>query len=114
MIGDLASLCQYCQEALAKSRAEAGAPTGVDCMAEPPHTLIWHKVAEVGELPEGRVRSVTATARQFALVHFDGRYAAMDNRCPHQGAHSAKVRSSGASTANAGCAAHGMAGTSIR
>ena len=47
--------------------------------------LTWHKVADQGELPEGRVRSVTAAARQFALVHFDGRYAAMDNRCPHQG-----------------------------
>jgi pyruvate oxidase len=54
-------------------------------MTETPPPLTWHKVADVGELPEGRVRSVTAMARQFALVHFDGHYAAMDNRCPHQG-----------------------------
>ncbi len=48
-------------------------------------TLEWHKVAEKGKLPEGRVASVTAGRKTLALVHFDGRYAAMDNRCPHQG-----------------------------
>ncbi len=29
--------------------------------------------------------SVTAGGRQLALIHFSGQYAAMDNRCPHQG-----------------------------
>lgn len=47
--------------------------------------LEWHKVAEIGELPEGRVKSVTAGVRSVCLVHFDGQYAAMDNHCPHQG-----------------------------
>ncbi len=47
--------------------------------------LTWHMVAELGELPEGRVKTVTAASRQLALVHFQGTYAAMDNRCPHQG-----------------------------
>ncbi len=47
--------------------------------------LDWHKVAEPDELPEGRVKTATAGAKTLALVHFDGRYAAMDNRCPHQG-----------------------------
>ena len=47
--------------------------------------MTWHKVAEAGELPEGRVKTVTAGTTSICLVHFDGRYAAMDNRCPHQG-----------------------------
>ena len=45
----------------------------------------WFKVAELDELSEGRVMSVTAGTRSLALVHFDGQYAAMDNHCPHQG-----------------------------
>lgn len=47
--------------------------------------LVWHKVAELDQLPEGRVVAVTAGTKTLALVHFDGHYAAMDNRCPHQG-----------------------------
>ena len=47
--------------------------------------LIWHKVAETGEVSEGRVKSATAGTQSVALVHFKGEYAAMDNRCPHQG-----------------------------
>ncbi|MEL6448160.1 MAG: thiamine pyrophosphate-dependent enzyme [Pseudomonadota bacterium] len=46
---------------------------------------VWYKVAEPDELAEGRVKSATAGQTQVALVHFDGQYAAMDNRCPHQG-----------------------------
>ncbi len=47
--------------------------------------LEWFKVAEKGQLPDGRVMSATAGVKTIALVHFDGQYAAMDNRCPHQG-----------------------------
>jgi len=47
--------------------------------------LIWHKVLDLGQLPEGRVTTVTAGATSMALVHFDGQWSAMDNRCPHQG-----------------------------
>ena len=47
--------------------------------------LDWHKVAALDELPEGRVKTATAAAKQLALVHHQGTYAAMDNRCPHQG-----------------------------
>lgn len=47
--------------------------------------LRWHRVASVNQLQEGRVMSVTAGVKTLALVHFDGKYAAMDNRCPHQG-----------------------------
>ena len=45
----------------------------------------WYKVAEPGELPEGRVKTVTASVHSMALTHIDGAYYAMDNRCPHQG-----------------------------
>ncbi|NNE40470.1 MAG: Rieske 2Fe-2S domain-containing protein [Marinicaulis sp.] len=45
----------------------------------------WHRVADLDQLPDERVMSVTAGVKTLALVHFDGKYAAMDNRCPHQG-----------------------------
>jgi len=45
----------------------------------------WHKVAEVDELPEGRVKTVSAGTRTLALTHVEGQFAAMDNKCPHQG-----------------------------
>jgi thiamine pyrophosphate-dependent acetolactate synthase large subunit-like protein/nitrite reductase/ring-hydroxylating ferredoxin subunit len=47
--------------------------------------LSWHRVAAVGELPTGRVKTVTAGVHTLALTHIDGHYTAMDNRCPHQG-----------------------------
>ncbi|MEO0466036.1 MAG: thiamine pyrophosphate-dependent enzyme [Pseudomonadota bacterium] len=45
----------------------------------------WYKVAELDEVAEGRVKSATAGTQSLAIVHFDGQYAAMDNKCPHQG-----------------------------
>ena len=47
--------------------------------------LEWYRVAGLDDLPEGRVRTVTARDQAFALTHFEGEYAAFDNRCPHQG-----------------------------
>ncbi|MFK8052829.1 MAG: thiamine pyrophosphate-dependent enzyme [Woeseiaceae bacterium] len=47
--------------------------------------ITWYKVAELDELVEGRVKSASAGNLQVALVHFDGQWAAMDNKCPHQG-----------------------------
>ncbi|MGI9387313.1 MAG: thiamine pyrophosphate-binding protein, partial [Methyloligellaceae bacterium] len=37
------------------------------------------------DLSEGRVKTVTARNVSICLSHFDGQWAAMDNRCPHQG-----------------------------
>ncbi|MEP0189894.1 MAG: thiamine pyrophosphate-dependent enzyme [Erythrobacter sp.] len=48
-------------------------------------TVDWIKVADEGDLPDGRVKSVTARTSFICLSHFDGQYAAMDNHCPHQG-----------------------------
>ena len=45
----------------------------------------WFRVASVDELPEGRVKSMTPGNRTLCLSHFDGQWAATDNRCPHQG-----------------------------
>ena len=47
--------------------------------------LRWFRVADPDELPEGRVKTVTAGHRSLALTHHDGKYGALDNRCPHQG-----------------------------
>lgn len=48
-------------------------------------TLSWHRVLALDELPEGRVKTVGAGHHSFALTHFEGQYAALSNRCPHQG-----------------------------
>lgn len=47
--------------------------------------LDWIRIAHVSDLPEGRVKSVSARTHSLCLSHFDGRWAAMDNHCPHQG-----------------------------
>ncbi len=52
-------------------------------MTETP--LDWIRVAHVDDLPEGRVKTVTARTVALCLSHFRGEWAAMDNRCPHQG-----------------------------
>ncbi len=45
----------------------------------------WHKVADVDELPDGRVKTITVGRRTFALSRFQGEYGCLDNACPHQG-----------------------------
>lgn len=46
--------------------------------------LDWFSVGHVDDLPEGRVKTVTARTTSVCLVHFDGQWVAMDNHCPHQ------------------------------
>jgi thiamine pyrophosphate-dependent acetolactate synthase large subunit-like protein/nitrite reductase/ring-hydroxylating ferredoxin subunit len=45
----------------------------------------WLKVLDLDELPEGRVKPVTCKHRTLCLTHHEGEYAALDNKCPHQG-----------------------------
>ena len=45
----------------------------------------WYKVAGLGELKEGEVRTVQAGAATLALTCHQGRIGALDNACPHQG-----------------------------
>jgi pyruvate oxidase len=47
--------------------------------------LSWHRVLSLDELPAGRVTTVSAGPHSFAVTHYEGRYAALSNRCPHQG-----------------------------
>ncbi|WP_394975148.1 thiamine pyrophosphate-dependent enzyme [uncultured Croceitalea sp.] len=48
--------------------------------------IIWHKVLNnKSELPEGRVKTVTAAHKGICLTHFEGKFSALDNKCPHQG-----------------------------
>jgi len=54
-------------------------------MSEATKDLIWHKVLALDELPEGRVKTVVADRVSLALTHFEGKYSALHNRCPHQG-----------------------------
>ena len=47
---------------------------------------IWYKVLDnKKDLPEGRVKTVTAAHKGICLTHFEGKFSALDNRCPHQG-----------------------------
>jgi thiamine pyrophosphate-dependent acetolactate synthase large subunit-like protein/nitrite reductase/ring-hydroxylating ferredoxin subunit len=71
----------YPQDADSASDTEAAPGSQSDGDRE----LEWHGVLRADELPEGRVTTVQAGLRSCALVHFDGQFAALDNRCPHQG-----------------------------
>lgn len=58
-------------------------------MSERKDQLSWHRVAAADELPDGRVMTVSIergdSVKQLCLTHHKGTYAALDNRCPHQG-----------------------------
>jgi thiamine pyrophosphate-dependent acetolactate synthase large subunit-like protein/nitrite reductase/ring-hydroxylating ferredoxin subunit len=45
----------------------------------------WVKALEPNELPEGRVKAVPCGLTTVCMTRFQGRYAALDNACPHQG-----------------------------
>ena len=45
----------------------------------------WEKVLNPDELAEGRVQAVTCRHQTVCMTHFKGKYAALDNKCPHQG-----------------------------
>lgn len=45
----------------------------------------WRRALAPDELAEGRVATVTLGVRTLCMSHFEGRYTALDNRCPHQG-----------------------------
>jgi thiamine pyrophosphate-dependent acetolactate synthase large subunit-like protein/nitrite reductase/ring-hydroxylating ferredoxin subunit len=47
--------------------------------------LVWRKALEVEELLDGRVKPVTCEHLTVCMTRFEGEYAALDNRCPHQG-----------------------------
>lgn len=52
--------------------------------AEPGRPLVWHRALAPSELPEGRVKAVTCGVQTICMTHYQGRFAALDNKCPHQ------------------------------
>ncbi len=49
-------------------------------------TKKWYSVLKDKKtLPEGRVQTVTAGHQGICLTHYDGKFSALDNKCPHQG-----------------------------
>ena len=48
-------------------------------------SFVWHKVLEVDELPDGRVKPVTCAHKTLCLTRVGDKFGALDNRCPHQG-----------------------------
>ena len=46
---------------------------------------VWIKALEPDELPEGRVKAVTCALQTVCMTHYRGQFAALDNKCPHQG-----------------------------
>ena len=47
--------------------------------------LVWHKILETDELPEGRVITAPCEHLSVCMTHYRGKYGALDNKCPHQG-----------------------------
>jgi thiamine pyrophosphate-dependent acetolactate synthase large subunit-like protein/nitrite reductase/ring-hydroxylating ferredoxin subunit len=47
--------------------------------------VIWERALLPDELAEGRVQPVTCHRKTVCMTRFEGKYAALDNRCPHQG-----------------------------
>lgn len=45
----------------------------------------WHRAAAADELPEGGVMTCSLGERKVALLRHEGRFSALDNRCPHMG-----------------------------
>ena len=50
------------------------------------NNIVWHKVLDdKNELIENRVMTVDAGHTQVCLTHFEGKFNALTNKCPHQG-----------------------------
>ena len=48
--------------------------------------IVWHKVLDSDALlPEGRVKTVKAGKTDVCLTHYQGKFSALQNKCPHQG-----------------------------
>jgi pyruvate oxidase len=54
-------------------------------MSNKTDNLIWLKVLDLDELPEGRVKTAVAGHTGLAMTNVDGKISALDNKCPHQG-----------------------------
>ncbi len=59
--------------------------TGNGPPADQPSRIRWLKVLAPDELPEGRVMAVSCGRKTVCMTRHKGIYAALDNKCPHQG-----------------------------
>ena len=53
-------------------------------MTDKNKTLDWHRVADIDDLPEGRVKTVTAGIHSMALTHIDGELREPATECEKQ------------------------------
>ena len=51
-----------------------------------PTEFQYHRAAQVGDIPEGQGRSFTIEGHEIGLFFTDGKYFALNDFCPHQGA----------------------------
>ena len=59
-----------------------------DSSAQPTQTTtktVWYRALASDELPDGRVKPVTCGVQTICMTRLGGRYAALSNKCPHQG-----------------------------
>jgi thiamine pyrophosphate-dependent acetolactate synthase large subunit-like protein/nitrite reductase/ring-hydroxylating ferredoxin subunit/rubredoxin len=78
-------LCPICAAGKDDFEAQVGETESAPAVTDDAGALSWHRVAAADELPEGRVKTVTINDDSIALTHFEGRYGALANACPHQG-----------------------------
>jgi thiamine pyrophosphate-dependent acetolactate synthase large subunit-like protein/nitrite reductase/ring-hydroxylating ferredoxin subunit/rubredoxin len=78
-------VCPVCGAGMDDFEAQAGEAPETAPPSDDQVPVIWHRVADLDELPEGRVKTVTAGGESIALSHFEGSYGALTNACPHQG-----------------------------
>lgn len=45
----------------------------------------WHKVADLDEIEEGRLKTITIGTRTVVVTRHQGQWGCLDSRCPHQG-----------------------------
>ncbi len=45
----------------------------------------WHKILDIDELPDGRVKTVIVGDQNLAVSRVGDEYGALDNQCPHRG-----------------------------
>lgn len=77
-----ALLDRFVQGAVSAARDKLGLGTARKRAAQ---RLQWHKALSPNELPVGRVKAVICGLTTVCMTHTEGGYAALDNRCPHQG-----------------------------
>jgi len=55
-------------------------------MADGSDKRVWCKILDAGSLQDNEVRSVVCGGRPVCVLRAEGRLAALDDACPHQGA----------------------------